>query len=313
VTAGSESARVGVIGLGAMGLPMATNLARAGIATFGCDADQGARDRAAGIAGISLATSPAAMARSCDVIFTCLPSVEAVEAVYRGVDGLVAAARPGLITAECSTIDSEMARGLAHAMRAGGAEHLETLLLGRPPEAAAAQLYFVVSGDAAVLPRVAPLLRHMGRAWRHVGDNGAANTIKLLQNGLGYVYALATAEALALAHERGVDVDAFIDVVRQGGGIGWSKYFDLHAAGVAAGRDEGWGRLYIGAKDTEALRREVHAATLALPLFEAAADAYRDAMAAGLAREEFTAVSRLLERRHGKRFFGVARGETPRR
>lgn len=296
--------RAGVIGLGAMGLPMAANLAKAGVKTLGCDADSAARSRAAAITGLTLAESPAAMAGACDVVFTCLPSVEAVQAVYHGADGLVAAARAGLITAECSTIDSDMARDLAQAMRAKGAAHIETLLVGRPPESAAGQLYFVVSGDVAAAQRVEPLLRLMGRAWRHVGDNGAANTIKLLQNGLGYVYALATAEALALAHERGIDVDAFIAVVKQGGGIGWSKYFDLHAAGVAAARDEGWGRLYIGAKDTEALRREAKAAGLDLPLFAAAAADYRDAVATGLAKEEFTAVSRMLERRNGKRFFG---------
>lgn len=297
--------RAGVIGLGAMGLPMAANLAKAGVKTSGCDADAGARSRAATIAGLALLDSPAAMARDCDVVFTCLPSIDAVQTVYHGPDGLVAAARPGLITAECSTIDSDMARELAQAMRAGGAVHIETLLVGRPPESAAGQLYFVVSGDGAAAKRVEPLLRHMGRAWRHVGDNGAANIIKLLQNGLGYVYALATAEALALARERGADVEAFIDVVKQGGGVGWSKYFDLHAAGVAAARDEGWGRLYIGAKDTEALRRETMAAGLDLPLFEAAAKDYRDAVAAGLAKEEFTAVSRMLERRNGKRLFGA--------
>lgn len=301
---GAVSLRAGVIGLGAMGLPMAANLAKAGIEAWGCDSDPAARARAAAVPGLKLADSPAAMARACDVVFTCLPSVDAVAAVYRGADGLIAAARPGLITAESSTIDSAMARDLAAAMQARGAVHIETLLVGRPPESAAAQLFFVVSGDAAAARRVEPLLRVMGRAWRHVGDNGAANTIKLLQNGLGYVYALATAEALALARTRGIDVAAFIDVVKQGGGIGWSKYFDLHAAGVAAARDEGWGRLYIAAKDTEALRRETEAAGLDLPLFQAAARDYREAVEAGLAKAEFTSVSRLLETRHGKRFFG---------
>jgi len=296
--------RAGVIGLGAMGLPMAANLAEVGVKTLGCDPDAGARMRAAAIAGLTLVDSPAAMARESDVVFTCLPSVDAVRAVYEGVDGLIAAARPGLITAECSTIDSGMARALASAMQAQGGAHIETLLVGRPPESEARQLYFIVSGDADAARRVEPLLRHMGRAWRHVGDNGAANVIKLLQNGLGYVYALATAEALALARERGADVEAFIDVVKQGGGVGWSKYFDLHAAGVAAARDEGWGRLYIGAKDTEALRREAAVSGLDLPLFEAAAKDYRDAVAAGLEKEEFTAVSRMLERRNGKRLFG---------
>ncbi len=296
--------RAGVIGLGAMGLPMAANLARAGVTTLGCDPDAGARGRAAAVAGLTLVDTPAAMARACDVVFTCLPSVDAVRAVYEGVDGLIAGARPDLITAECSTIDSGMAISLARAMQAKGAVHVETLLVGRPPESASGQLYFIVSGDKAAARRVEPLLRHMGRAWRHVGDNGAANVIKLVHNGLGYVYALATAEALALARERGADVEAFIDVVKQGGGVGWSKYFDLHAAGVAAARDEGWGRLYIAAKDTEALRREIEIAQLELPLFEAAAKDYRDAVAAGHAKEEFTSVSRMLEKRNRKQLFG---------
>ena len=296
--------RAGVIGLGAMGLPMAANLAKAGVKTLGCDPDAGARMRAAAVAGLTLVATPAALARESDVVFTCLPSVDAVRAVYEGIDGLITAGRPELITAECSTIDSGMARALASAMQAKGGAHIETLLVGRPPESAAAQLYFIISGDAAAARRVEPLLRHIGRAWRHVGDNGAANVIKLLHNGLGYVYALATAEALALARARGADVEAFIDVVKQGGGVGWSKYFDLHASGIAAARDEGWGRLYIAAKDTEALRQETATAQLDLPLFAAAAKDYRDAVAAGLAKEEFTAVYRMLERRNGKRLFG---------
>ena len=94
-------------------------------------------------------------------------------------------------------------------------------------------------------------------------------------------------------------------MVKQGGGIGWSKYFDLHAADVAAARDGGWARLYIAAKDTEALARETAAAGLDLPLFEAAASDYREAVAAGLANEEYTAVSRVLEERNGKPLFGL--------
>ncbi|MFN0162848.1 MAG: NAD(P)-dependent oxidoreductase [Burkholderiales bacterium] len=296
--------RAGVIGLGAMGLPMASNLARGGVATFGCDTHPAARERAAKTAGLTLIETPAAMAKQCDVVFTCLPSLAAVRAVYEGDDGLFAAAHAGLITAECSTIDSDMARTIAASMTARGAAHIETLLLGRPEDSAAAQLYFVVSGDRAVAEQVAPLLKHMGRGWRHVGGNGSANTIKILQNGLGYVYAVATAEALALARARGVDVEAFIEVVKEGRGIGASRYFELYAAGVAAARDDGWGRLYIAAKDTDALTRETTAAGLDLPFFAATDAEYHKAVEAGLADAEFTAVSRMLEARNGKRLFG---------
>ncbi|MBL8837158.1 MAG: NAD(P)-dependent oxidoreductase [Alphaproteobacteria bacterium] len=303
--------RAGFIGLGAMGLPMAANLAKAGFPVTATDVDPAARARAAAVPGIAIGDTPAALARNCDVVFTCLPSVESVEAVYLGAGGLAAAARPGLVTAECSTIDSAMARALAARMQEGGAGHIETLLVGRPPESQAAQLYFVVSGARDLAERISPLLAAMGRAWRHVGPNGAANTIKLLQNGLGYVYAVATAEALALGRVAGVDVGAMIDVIQNGGGIGWSKFFDLHAKGMAAGRDEGWGRLYIAAKDTAALLQEAQRSGLPLPLIEETCRTFAAASAAGLAKAEFTAVARVLEARAGRTLFAETAEEMP--
>ena len=96
MTSDTTQLRAGVIGLGAMGLPMAANLAKAGIAAHGCDSDPAALARAAAVQGLVLVETPAEMAKRCDVVFTCLPSVEAVEAVYRGPQGLIGAARPSI-------------------------------------------------------------------------------------------------------------------------------------------------------------------------------------------------------------------------
>lgn len=112
-----------------MGLGMATNLAKAGVLTSGCESASAARMAAACVGGLALVDSPAAVAARSDLIFTCLPSITAVREVYQAADGLIAAARPGMIIAECSAIDSDMARGLAKAMRHFGG-HADSFIQG---------------------------------------------------------------------------------------------------------------------------------------------------------------------------------------
>ena len=201
----APSGRIGLIGVGVMGLPMARNLAAGGGMPVVFDIDATACARAAAIADITVAESPAAVAAACSIVFTCLPSEAAVREVFLGANGIANAAHAGLITAECCTISPELAEELAHAMAACGVRHLETLLIGRWRQAEQRQLYFLVSGDAALLPAIEPALRLMGRTWRHVGPSGAANRVKLLQNGLGYAAGVAVTEILGLCRGLGID------------------------------------------------------------------------------------------------------------
>ena len=160
-------------------------------------------------------------------------------------------------------------------------------------------MFFAVSGSESDLAVIAPVLETMSRGHRYVGGDGTACTIKALQNGLGMVHAAATGEVLALCRRLGLDVMTFIDVVVEAGGIGCSKYFEDYARPAAEGSDSGSGRLYIGAKDAALARDLARQALLGLPILEAAADAFSAAMEAGWAEEEFTAVSRIIERRAG--------------
>ena len=280
-----------------MGLPLAANAANAGHRVFAVDIAGAARRAAATVPGIEVVPSAAVAARRAPVVFTCLPSADAVRAVYLGGDGIAASARPGLLTCDCSTIDPSVARSIRDALETHGARHLDAPIFGSPQQAREARVFFAVSGNESDLAVIAPVLETMSRGHRYVGGDGSASTIKALQNGLGTVHAAATGEVLALCRRLGLDLTTFIDVVIEARGIGLSKYFADYARHAAQGSDSGSGRLYIGAKDAALASDLARQASLHLPILEAAADAFAAAMAAGLAEEEFTAVSRIIERR----------------
>lgn len=280
-----------------MGLPMATHAANAGHRVFAVDTSDAARRAAGAVPGIEVVPTPAAAAARAPVVITCLPSAQAVRAVYLGDAGITASARPGMLTCDCSTIDPAVAETLREGLEARGTRHLDAPIFGVPQQAQEATVFFAVSGRASDAAVIAPVLETMSRGHRYVGSDGTACTIKALQNGLGNAHAVATGEVLALCKRLGLDVAAFIDVVVEARGLGCSRYFEVYARPAARGSDSGGGRLYVGAKDAALARDLARRASLELPVLEAAADAFAAAMEAGLAEEEFTAVSRIIERR----------------
>ena len=120
-----------------------------------------------------------------------------------------------------------------------GARHLDAPIFGSPQQACEAQVFFAVSGHESDLAVIAPVLETMSRGHRYVGGDGAACTVKALQNGLGLVHAVATAEVLGLCRRLGLDVKTFIDVVVEARGLGCSPYFE----GL---RSTGFRRLRLG-------------------------------------------------------------------
>ena len=266
-----------------MGLPMATHAAHTGHRVFAVDIAGTARRAARAVQGIEVVPTPADAAERAPVVFTCLPSANAVRAVYLGDAGIVASARPGLLTCDCSTIDPAVAGTIRNGLEARGARHLDAPIFGVPKDAQDAQIFFAVSGRESDAADIAPLLRAMSRGHRYVGGGGTACTIKALQNGLGNAHAVATGEVLALCKRLGLDVTKFIDVVIEAGGLGCSKYFEAYALPAAQGTDSGGGRLHIGAKDAALARDLARQMSLDLPILEAAADAFAAAMDAGWA------------------------------
>jgi 3-hydroxyisobutyrate dehydrogenase-like beta-hydroxyacid dehydrogenase len=157
------SERVGFIGLGTMGLPMATNLAKGGVTVVAYDASPAAQAAAARLPGATVAASVADAAAQCVVLFTCLPNDAIVREVYLGAGGIASAARRGLVTCDCSTVSPEVTTALHAALKERGVDHMDTPMLGSQPQAVDGQIFFIVGGEAGRLPAIAPYLEIMGR------------------------------------------------------------------------------------------------------------------------------------------------------
>jgi 3-hydroxyisobutyrate dehydrogenase-like beta-hydroxyacid dehydrogenase len=291
---------VGFIGLGTMGLPMAENLARAGVALAVHDASAEALARAAGLPGATACPSPRGVAARSGVVFTCLPDDRVVEAVYLGPDGVAAGGAAGLVSCDCSTVSAEATRRVARALAERGVTHLDTPMLGSQPQAVSGEIFFIVGGEAAALPRVASYLEIMGRMHMHVGPSGTGNQVKLLHNGLAAVVSVAVAEALGACVAAGVDPRTFDAVVRNGGGMAHGTYFERRVRRVLDGEFTPTFMLALMLKDVGLALAQARGAGAPVPLLEETRRTYEEGARAGWGREDFSAVTRVIERRLGR-------------
>lgn len=207
--------RVGFIGLGVMGRPMAQNLMRAGhpLHVF-------AR-RAASIAplveqGALACASPAELAARCDVVFTMVTAGADVEAVVLGPGGILEGAHPGLLVVDHSTIPPAIARRVGTTLAARGVDFLDAPVSGGEQGAIDATLSIMVGGPEAAFQRAEPLLRRAGKTVLRIGESGAGQVAKAA-NQLAIVLTLeGLAEALTLARASDVDAGKVLEALRAG-------------------------------------------------------------------------------------------------
>jgi 3-hydroxyisobutyrate dehydrogenase-like beta-hydroxyacid dehydrogenase len=289
---------IGFIGLGRMGFPMARNLAAKGYSVHVFDVAAEALKRAAAVPGLSARSSPRDVAARAGVVFTALPNNDIVTATYLAGDGILAGARPGLITCDCSTVGPEVSQRIHAAAAPRGVSHLDTPMLGSSPQAESGEVFFMVGGDRDTLAAVQPMLDVMGRLTMHVGPSGTGNRIKLLHNALGAVNAVAVAESLALCTRLGVDPRTYYDVVCKGGGMAYSTYFDRRAMRVVEGNYDATFTVELMHKDV-ALAAEMAGADLVhMRILREALAAYTDA-SARWAGQDFSGVTHVVEQRFG--------------
>ena len=244
------------------------------------------------------------MAAQAAVIFTCLPNDAIVREVYLGPGGIASAARGGLITCDCSTVSPEVTTAVHAALKGRGADHMDTPMLGSQPQAVEGQIFFIVGGEKARLPTIAPYLEIMGKMHMYVGGASMANRVKLIHNGLAAVTSVAVAEALAVCVQSGVDPSTFYDVVRNGGGMAYGTYFDRRAKRIFDGEFSPTFMLELMRKDATlalALARSVH---VPAPMLEETKRTYDEAVDSGWGREDFSAVTHVVEKRIGRRLSG---------
>ncbi|MBI1418390.1 MAG: 3-hydroxyisobutyrate dehydrogenase [Limimaricola sp.] len=224
--------KIGFIGLGNMGAPMAANIVKAGHDVTGFDL-------AAQPEGLTLAATAAAAAEGADVVITMLPD----GAILRRVAAEIhPAMRKGAIHLDCSTVDVAAARDVAAAATERGLAALDAPVSGGIGGAQAGTLTFMVGGPAAALDTAHPLLEAMGKRIVHCGPAGNGQAAKICNNMILGVTMIATCEAFALADRLGLDRQALFDVVSTSSGSSWSMnaYCPAPGVGPASPADNGY-------------------------------------------------------------------------
>ena len=195
--------RVGVIGLGKMGLPIALNLMDRGFSVIGYRR-HGSPELAE--AGGTVAGSAAEVAASADVLLSIVPDADAVEEVITGPSGTLTTIRPGIIHLEMSTIDVTRKARLRDEMQARGGDLLDCPISGTPGMVAPRQATTFASGDPASVELVRPVLDAISGPWVYTGPFGTGAQLKYVANMLLAVHTVAAAEAMALARRSGLDL-----------------------------------------------------------------------------------------------------------
>ena len=214
-------ARIGFIGLGNMGLPMAQNLVKAGHQVEGVDLNPAAIEKLVASGGASVETAKIAAAR-CDVVITMLPAGKHVREVYLGVGGIVENANPGTLLIDCSTIDVETSREVAAAADARGLLMLDAPVSGGVGGAAAGTLTFMVGGSAQAFTRASTILDKMGKTIVHAGGAGTGQAAKICNNMILGISMIAVSEAFVLAEKLGLDHQKLFDISSKSSGQCWS-------------------------------------------------------------------------------------------
>lgn len=215
--------KIGFVGLGNMGAPMAANLARAGHAVAGFDL------RAPLPEGVAGAASAAEAARGAEVVITMLPDGAILRRVAAEV---IPAMATGAVLCDCSTVDVESARWLHEAAAAAGLGSLDAPVSGGVGGAAAGTLTLMAGGSDAAFAAVAPLFEVMGRKAVHCGGAGAGQAAKICNNMILGVTMIATCEAFALADRLGLARQKMFDVVSTSSGQSWTMTAYCPAPGV---------------------------------------------------------------------------------
>jgi len=214
--------RIGFIGLGVMGTPMAGHLAKAGFTLAIHDINRAnANALAAEYEGIRIAESPQAVGEMSDIVITMLPSGAYVREVALGSFGVIAGLHPGGLLLDTSSSEPWLTISTAKELAAAGINMVDAPVSGAQIGAQSAQLVFMVGGGEEPVSRVMPLLQVMGKQAFHLGPLGAGHAMKCINNLITSLALVATAEGLIIGKRFGLDPDAMINVLNVSTGMSW--------------------------------------------------------------------------------------------
>uniref|UniRef100_A0ACD5W134 Uncharacterized protein n=1 Tax=Avena sativa TaxID=4498 RepID=A0ACD5W134_AVESA len=283
--------RVGFLGLGIMGAPMASNLI-----TAGCDVTVWNRTKSKCDPLLSLGakfeSSPAGVASSCDVTFAMLADPESAE-VACGTNGAAEGMAPGKGYVDVSTVDDVTSKFISRHITSTGASFLEAPVSGSKKPAEDGLLIFLTAGDESLYKRVAPLLDVMGKSRFYLGDVGNGATMKLVVNMVMGSMMVSFAEGLLLSEKVGLDPNTVIEVISQGAIS--APMFSLKGPSMVKAAYPTAFPLKHQQKDLRLALALGEMVSQPIPTAAAANELYKVAKSLGLADQDFSAVIEALK------------------
>jgi 3-hydroxyisobutyrate dehydrogenase len=296
--------KIGFLGLGNMGAPMAANLLKAGHSLVVFDLNEKSVASLAAL-GAASANGPQALAASgVELVITMLPAAAHVKAVYLGDKGLLAAVPRGVMLVDCSTIDPHTAREVAAAAAARGNPMVDAPVSGGTGGAEAGTLTFMVGGSEADFATVRPVLAQMGKNIIHCGGAGNGQVAKVANNMLLGISMIGAAEAMALGVALGMDAKVLAGVINTSSGRCWSTEVYNPWPGVVDSAPAGRG--YTGGFGSDLMLKDLGLATEAARLVRQpvalgalAQQVYQSFSLQGHGALDFSAVVKLYTRAAG--------------
>ena len=285
--------RIGFIGIGAMGKPMALNLLKAGHELYVFDVVAAAvADMVA--QGGQACTSPKELAQNTEAVITMLPNAKIVESTLIGENGLLAGSHPGQVFIDMSSVSAGSTKLMAKLAGGKGVGYVDAPVSGGVAGATAGTLTIMVGGSADDVAKVQPILQAMGKNIHHVGEVGAGDSIKVVNNLLLGINMAAVAEALVLGVKSGLSPQVMLDIIK--GSSGRSYALEAKTPGFILKNNFAAGfAIDLQYKDLELAAETAKSLGMPLPLGSMAQQIFEMARAKGLGREDISAVIKVWE------------------
>ena len=284
--------KIGFVGLGIMGRPMALNILKGGfdLTVWARRAESMAPLLEAGAKG---AASPAEVAAACDIVVSMVSDAPDVEAVALGAGGVAEGAKPGLIYVDMSTIAPAAAQSIAARLAEKGVTMLDAPVSGGEVGAINAGLTIMVGGDEAAFEKAKAVLACMGKSVNLIGGSGAGQVTKACNQILTGVTVMAVAEAFNFARKSGVDAGKVREALL--GGFAYSRILENHGQRMLDRNFKPGFKAWMHQKDMNIVLQEAHRLGLMLPTSAASAQLFNAMVGSGLGEEDSVAALKLLE------------------
>lgn len=288
--------KIGFIGLGIMGKPMAKNLLKAGYDITVCDRKQSAMDELVQ-AGAEKAVTPAEIAQNCDIIMTMLPNSPNVKDVVFGTNGIIETVKPGAALIDMSSISPLASQEIAQKLAGKKVEMLDAPVSGGEPKAIDGSLAFMVGGKKEIFEKFKPLLLKMGSSVVLCGEIGAGNVTKLANQVIVAVNIAAVSEGLMLAKRAGVSPATVFDAIK--GGLAGSTVMNAKGPMMLEGNFKPGFRVDLHIKDLNNAIETGHSVGAPMLLTSEVMEFLQALHTDGYGSEDHSAIARYYEKLTG--------------